>query len=113
MAAKCSWHRFGDAAPLLRGMKVPGHHRVICWTHTTRLHVFSACGPHPQHEEFGSEQGKMLGSLQESLVVIGRAPWMAAGDWNMEPLEFAIQWRGVASTIGCRLAPPGYGRRGP
>jgi len=78
---------------IFRGLKV---HRattaIIPWTRHTAMHLVSVYGAHSLHCDRLSENGRMLDELQEHLAVIGRVPWVCAGDWNMEPKEFEQVW---------------------
>ena len=113
IAHKAGWHGVWDAATrtLLRGRsggtavltRLPGlifrgHkvHRtttaIIPWTRHTAMHLVAVYGAHSLHHDRDAENGRMLDEIQEHLAVIGRVPWICAGDWNMEPNDFEQIW---------------------
>ena len=54
--------------------------------------MITVYGAHSLHPDRYAENGRMLDQVQEHLAVIGRVPWLCAGDWNIEPSEFAHMW---------------------
>ena len=83
---------------IYRGHKV---HRattaIIPWTRHTAMHLVAVYGAHSLHQDREIENGKMLDEIQEHLAVIGRVPWICAGDWNMEPTELEQIWSRAGS----------------
>lgn len=85
---------------IVRGGRIDrGTTAVISWTRRSRVHVISVYNAHegdPQHEDTTRE---LFAQLQGYVAELGSVPWLAGGDWNLEPRDAEAHWDRRPATI--------------
>eukprot|EP00972_Heterocapsa_arctica_P077982 11498935-Heterocapsa_arctica.AAC.1 len=64
---------------------------VVGWGRTKSIHIMSVYGLDTGQKKCGRGNKVLRGRIARHLAVIGRAPWVVDGNWNLQPGEFTIE----------------------